>query len=228
MDKLILNAEPRTERGKKLGKLRAKGLVPAVAYGREVASESVAIDLRELTKVYHHAGGNKLVDLKIGSGKARGALIHDVQLDGRSGVMIHADLYLVRMDEVLSAEIPLHFVGESTAVYQGEGTLFKNLELVEVECLPADLPESIEVDISVLDDFEKSIAVSDLVVPKGVKLLIEDMETLVVKVEAPRSDEEMADLDSELGDEVPESAREEDPAVVSEENDGNADRRDKK
>jgi large subunit ribosomal protein L25 len=212
MDKIILTAEPRTERGKKAAKLRAKGLVPAVAYGRKVDSESLSIDARELTKVYHQAGGNKLVDLKIGSDKPRGVLIHDVQLDGRTGALTHADLYLVRMDEVLSAEIPLHFVGESTAVYQLEGILFKNLEMVEVECLPADLPESIEVDISVLDDFEKSIAVSDLVIPQGVKLLIEDVETLVVRVEAPRTDEEIAELEADVAEELPEGVADEDAA----------------
>jgi large subunit ribosomal protein L25 len=227
MDKLILEATPRTERGKKTAKLRAEGFVPAVAYGHDLKGESVTIDLKSLTKVYHQAGGNKLVDLKLG-GKSRGALIHDVQLDGRTGAIIHVDLYLVRMNEVLSAEIPLHFTGESTAVYQGEGTLVKNLETIEVECLPADLPEMIEVDISVLDDFDKTITVADLVIPEGVKLLMEDVETLVAKVEPPRSDEEMAELDAELGDDVPDSVKEEDPSVVLEENDGNADRRDKK
>ena len=228
MDKLILTAESRTARGKHLTAMRAEGLVPAVAYGRKLETESLAINLRELTKMYHTAGGNKIVDLKVGDGKSRGALIHDVQFDGRSGAIIHADLYLVRMDEVLSAEIPLHFVGESTAVYQDEGTLLKNLETLEVECLPRDLPESIEVDISGLDDFEKTITVADLTIPAGVKLLLEDMDTLVVRVEAPRSDEEMAELEGEVTEELPEGVAEEDPSVVSEENGGNADRRDKK
>jgi large subunit ribosomal protein L25 len=209
MDKLILTAEPRTERGKAAAKLRAKGIVPAVAYGRKQETEAVSIDARELTKAYHKAGGNKLVDLKIGDGKARSVLIHDVQTDVRTGALVHADLYLVRMDETLRAEVPLHFVGESTAVYQAEGTLMKNLEMIEVECLPKDLPESIEVDISVLDDFDKTITVADLAVPEGVKLHIEDTETLVAKVEPPRSDEEMAELDAELGDTVPEGARDE-------------------
>ncbi|MBW4061342.1 50S ribosomal protein L25 [Candidatus Saccharibacteria bacterium] len=225
MDKLILNASTRTERGKKLSKVRANGLVPAVAYGREVASESVSIDARELTKVYRQAGGNKLVDFKIGDGKSRGVIIHEVQLDGRSGAILHADLYLVRMNEVLTAEIPLHFVGESTAVYQLEGVLLKNLETVEVECLPADLPESIEVDISVLDEFEKSISVADLVIPKGVKLLVEDTETLVVKVEAPRSDEEIAELEADLTEVLPEGVKEDEPAVVAEESGGNRDKK---
>jgi large subunit ribosomal protein L25 len=225
MDKLILTAKTRTERGKKVANVRSQGMVPAVAYGRTVDAESVSIDARELAKVYRNAGGNKLVDLKIDGGKARGALIHDVQFDGRTGAIRHADLYFVRMNEVLTAEIPLHFTGESTAVYQLEGILVKNIETVEVECLPANLPENIEVDISVLDDFEKSISVSDLVIPDGVKLLMEDLETLVVKVEAPRSDEEIAELEADLTEELPDGVKEEEPAVVSEENEGNRDKK---
>jgi large subunit ribosomal protein L25 len=155
-------------------------------------------------------------------------LITDVQQEAVKGGLTHADFYVVRMDEELHAEIPLHFVGESTAVYQGEGTLMKNLEALEVACLPGDLPESIEVDISVLDDFEKTITVADLVVPKGVKLLIEDEHTLVAKVEPPRSDEEMAELDEAVSEELPEGVQEEQPIVVSEENEGDKDRRDKK
>jgi large subunit ribosomal protein L25 len=132
------------------------------------------------------------------------------------------------MDEELKAEVPLHFTGESNAVFQGEGTLVKNLEMVEVECLPGNLPESLEVDISVLDDFEKTITLADLKVPEGVKLVEEDLETLVAKVEPPRSDEEMAELDEVVEGGVPESAQEEDPVVVAEENEGDKDRRDKK
>ena len=152
-----------------------------------------------------------------------------MQHDPRSGAIIHADLYVVRMDEALEAEVPLHFVGESTAVYQDEGTLVKNLETIQVRCLPGDLPDSIEVDISVLDDFSKQINVSDLKMPKDVELLVEDPESvMVVKVEPPRSEEEMADLDAEVTEELPEGVQEEEPIVVSEENEGDADRRDKK
>jgi len=132
------------------------------------------------------------------------------------------------MDEVLKAEVPIHYVGESNAVFQGEGTLVKGLEMVEVECLPGDLPQSIEADIAVLDDFEKSITLADLKLPKGVKFVEEDLTMLVAKVEPPRSDAELAELEEAVEGGVPESAMEEDPIVVSEENEGDKDRREKK
>jgi large subunit ribosomal protein L25 len=121
------------------------------------------------------------------------------------------------MDEKLKAEIPLHFVGESTAVYQQEGSLIQPIQTVEVEALPADLPESIEVDISVLDDFEKTITVGDLTVPANVEMMT-PAEELVAKVEPPRSDEELEALEEEIDEqaEMPEGAVEDQEVVVEE------------
>jgi large subunit ribosomal protein L25 len=229
MNELILTAQKRELSGKAVQSLRDAGQLPAVAYGHGTAPESLTLDAKTTTRIYAQAGSAKLVELKLGEGKARNVIFQDVQHDPRSGNIIHADLYVVRMDEALEAEVPLHFVGESTAVYQDEGTLMKNLETVQVRCLPGDLPDSIEVDISVLDDFSKQINVSDLKMPKDVELVIEDPESVMVaKVEAPRSEEEMADLDAEVTEELPEGVQEEEPIVVSEENEGDADRRDKK
>ncbi len=228
MEKITLAATIRSVHGKKAAKLREQGKLPAVAYGHGSEPESLTLEAKEVEKAYRMAGGNKIVALKVGEGRAKNVLMTDVQREPVKGGLTHVDFYLVRMDEELKAEVPLHYVGESTAVYQGEGTLVKNLEIIEVECLPGDLPESLEVDISVLDDFEKTITVADLKVPQGVKLTIEDVETLVAKVEPPRSDEEMAELDEAVGEEVPEGARDDEPIVVSEENEGDKDRRDKK
>jgi large subunit ribosomal protein L25 len=230
MDKITLAAQPRTAHGKQAARLRAEGKIPAVAYGHNIKPESLTLEAKDVERAYHLAGGNQMVALKVGDGHAKNALMSDVQREPLKNALIHVDFYLVRMDEMLKAEVPLHFVGESTAVYQGEGTLVKNVETLEVECLPGDLPESVEVDIAVLDDFEKTITVADLALPKGVKLANEEAaELLVAKVEAPRSDEEMAELDEAVGEEVPEGAREEAPVVVSEENEGDKDKgRDKK
>lgn len=222
MEKIALNAQPRTTLGKKNKLLRTAGKIPGVVYGRKIESQSVEFSSREIEKVYAEAGGSKLVSLTVGDGKSNNVLIHDIQHDARSGAITHVDLYQVRMDEKIKTELPIRFVGESTAVYQLEGTLLKNIESVEIEALPGDLPEAIEVDISVLDDFDKSIHVSDLPVPQGVTIL-DEPEELVVKVDPPRSDEEMAELDAELTDELPEGV-EEDQEAVSEENEGNKDR----
>jgi large subunit ribosomal protein L25 len=228
MEKIELGASKRSVKGKKNQALRAAGKIPAVIYGRGVKTEPIEIESIAIERVWRHAGGNKIIAIKVDEGRAKSVLIQDVQRGPARGELLHVDFYAVRMDEELKADVPLHFIGESTAVYQDEGTLVKNLETVEVECLPGDLPQSFEVDIAVLDDFEKSITLADLKMPSGVKLVEEDLTTVIAKVEPPRSDEEMAELEEAVVEEVPESAQEEAPIVVSEENEGDKDRRDKK
>jgi large subunit ribosomal protein L25 len=124
------------------------------------------------------------------------------------------------MNKTIRTEVPLHFTGEAPAVFQEEGSLLKNIEEVEVETLPAKLPAHIEVDISGLDDFSKTIHVSDLNVPEGVEVLV-DGEELICKVEPPRSEEEIAALEEEVGDAIPEGAAEE-SAEGGEEGEGEA------
>lgn len=217
MDKLVLKADQREVLGKAVKKLRAQGKVPVVAYGHGFEPQALEVDAREADKVYHAAGSSKIISLKVGDGRARNALIHDAQTDPLTGALVHADLYLVRMDEELKAEVPLHFTGETPLVYQQEGTLVKGLEAVEVECLPANLPESLEVDISALDEFDKSLTLADIKLPEGVKLTVEEPEgVLVAKVEQPRSDEELAELDAEVEETLPEGVAEEEPTAEGE------------
>ena len=230
MEKIELLANKRTVLGKKSRRLRTEGKTPAVVYGHGVKSEPLQVESRELERVFRQAGGNKIVRLRVGEGRPRNVLISEVQREPVKGSLTHVDLYAVRMDEELKAEVPLHFVGESTAVYQDEGTLLKAMESVEVACLPGDLLDAIEVDISGLDDFEKTITLRDLKVPNGVRLTNEDLDALVARVEPPRSEAEMAELDEAVDEaaEMPEGAKEEERVVVSEENEGDKDRRDKK
>ncbi len=222
MDTLELGAVKRTEVGKQVKQLRASGMVPGVIYGHGGKPETLSFAKKEVEKLYREAGSNKIIALKVEGGSKVNALFHEVQQDSRNDAILHVDLYRVRMDEKIKTEIPLHFVGESTAVYQQEGTLVKNLETVEIEALPGDLPESFEVDIAVLDDFEKTIHVSDLKIPAGVELLT-DPEELIAKVEPPRSDEEMAELDEAVSEELPEGVAE-DQEVISEESEGDKDK----
>ncbi len=228
MEKIELAADKRSSLGKKNRALRAAGKIPAVVYGHGAPSVALELDEREIARVYRQAGGSKIVALKVGETKAKNVLIHDVQVSPLRGELTHVDFYVVKMNEVLKAEVPLQFVGESVAVYQQEGSLMKNLEAVEVECLPGDLPDSIQVDLAKLVDFETTLTLDDLVMPDGVKLVEEDLTVLIAKVEPPRSDEEMAELDTAVDGELPEGVKEEDPTVVSEENEGDKDRRDKK
>jgi len=213
-EKIVLPLETRSIVGKANRGLRVAGQTPAVVYGHGTESQAVAAGSRELAKVYAQAGGNKIIGLKIDGDRQKNALIHEVQLDARTGDIIHADFYVVRMDEKIKTEVPLHFTGESTAVYQQEGTLVRPLETVEVEALPGDLPESFEVDIAVLDDFDKSITVGDLSVPSGVEILT-PAEELIARVEPPRSDEELEALEAPIDEaaELPEGAKEDEEVL---------------
>lgn len=207
MEKFSLAAQKRQARGKAIKKLRADGKLPAVIYGHGKETETLELNATEFGRVFDQAGYNGILLVKIGDERAVNALIHEVQFSPLKRQPIHADLYRVKMDELIRTTVPLHFTGESTAVFQDGGSLMTNLEEVEVEALPANLPSNIEVDISKLDDFEKSISVADLKVPAEVKLLTEEQE-LVVRVEPPRSDEELEALDEEVGEAVPEGANE--------------------
>lgn len=221
MEKIVLAAETREVGGKKVAAVRKAGKVPAVVYGNKTQAQAIALDSKLLDKAYAHAGGNRIIGLKIDDTRQKNALIHDVQLNVITGKVEHADFYLVNMSEKIKAEIPIHVTGESTAVYQMEGTLLRPLETVEIEALPGDLPESFEVDISVLDDFEKSIHVSDLVLSEGVELLT-PLDELIAKVDPPRSEEEMAELDEDITEVLPEGVADEDQTA---EKDGEADKK---
>ncbi len=207
MEKFSLTAQKRSARGKAVASARQAGRLPGVVYGHGKETEAIEVDGREFGRVFDKAGYNGILLLKIGDDRAINALIHEVQFSPLRHQPIHADFYRVKMDEVIRTTVPLHFIGESTAVFQDGGSLIPNLEEVEVEALPANLPSSIEVDISVLDDFEKSIGVSDLKVGSEVKIITEESE-LVARVEPPRSDEELEALEEEVGEAVPEGVNE--------------------
>lgn len=215
MDKIVITARTRDIFGKKLASSRKSGDLPAIVYGQEKDNEPVFLNAHEFTRVYSQAGQNTIVELKIDQDKSSNVLIQDVSRHPVTSDITHADLLRINMSQSIRTNVPLSFVGEAPAVYQSEGTLLTNIEEVEVETLPAKLPSSIEVDISDLDDFEKSIHIKDLVVPEGVEILV-DPDELICKVEPPRSQEEIDALDEEVVEEIPAEEGEE----SAEESDG--------
>lgn len=210
--------------------LRRQGLIPAVVYGNDYKNIRVALDKKDFMRLFKEAGTSNLIELEIEGEKPVKTLIHETQIDVLTSAIIHIDFFKVNMKEKIHADIPLKFVGESVAVIENEGTLISPKTSIEVECLPSDLISELEVDISVLDDFEKDIRVSDLKVPLGVEIL-DDMEEVIARVEEPRSDEEMAELETEVVEDVTvievENKGEEVPAEGAE-GEENADKKEKK
>lgn len=177
--------------------IRKHGRIPAILYGHGFESQPLTLSLLDFSRVYQSAGSNTIVEIVLSGGKPINALICDVARDPLSGQFLHADLHQVRMDEAIEASIPLVFVGESAAVKSLGGILVKALDEIGVSCLPAALPHELEVDISALSSFDDQIRVSHVRLPDGVSVT-DDMETVVALVERPRTDEEMAALDSKV------------------------------
>lgn len=181
-----LAAEHRSVTGKKVGALRRAGVLPAVIFGAGKPSEPIqvsALDWEILRR--HRVTRNTLLDLKVGDAKARPVLVHGITEDPRSRRPIHVDFHVVKMGEEMTVDVPLSMVGEPAAVMRGGGTLIHLRETIHLRALPGDLPTLIEVDVSGLEDFETTLHVSDLTVPKGVTVLTDPGEP-IARVMAPR------------------------------------------
>jgi large subunit ribosomal protein L25 len=188
MEQIELKAEPRQISGKHVKQLRAEGYVPAVLYGSKIKATPIQIASKPLQKALAQAGGNTLIALQVGDKKPVLALAREVQRDTLRHHILHADFYQVVMTEKITVEVPLVFVGDAPAVKDG-GILVHGLDAVEVQCLPADVPHSIEVDLSSLNDFHSRVSVADLHLPPAITMLSEP-ESLVAHIEAPRKAEE--------------------------------------
>ncbi|MEX2054231.1 MAG: 50S ribosomal protein L25 [Candidatus Colwellbacteria bacterium] len=188
MKTLELKAEKRALLGKRVKTLREGGSLPAELYGHGVDNVHLTLDTIDFDKVYREGGENTIVNVKFGD-ESRPALIHNVQIDPVSQKVLSVDFYEVNLKEKISTNVPLEFVGESLAVEELEGVLIKALDEVEVEALPMNIPHSIVVDISILDDFTKSISVADLKVD-GDFIIKTDPDTGVASVAEPREEEE--------------------------------------
>ncbi len=191
MERLQLKATVRDLEKTVPSKLRKDGIIPAVLYGHNIKNQSLSLKLADFEKVLRKAGESTIVDLITDDGKTHPVLIHDIQNHYLTSVPIHVDFYAVNMTEKLKAKVVLEFTGEPKAVKELGGVLMKNVNEVEVECLPADLPHSIIVDVGSLDTFQASILVKDLQVSSKVKI-ITPAEEVVAKVQPPR------DVEAEL------------------------------
>ena len=180
-----LVAQHREITGKAVAHLRKAGRLPAVVYGHGVASSNVTVDAHEFDVLRKRIGPNALVDLSVDGSNAQPVLIHDIQIHPVHRRPLHADLFLVRMTEELTVDVPLVSVGESHAIEQLGGTLLHPTETVRVKALPDHLPQSIEYAIDSLIDFDAAIHVRDLTIPSDVTLLT-DPDEIIAKVQAPR------------------------------------------
>ncbi len=192
MTKVQLKALLIGEADGKAKKIRGTGFIPAVIYGSGLANKNIKVKKHDFEKAFQIAGEFNLVDLSIGAENPTKVIVKDVQRDGITDNIIHIDFYQVDMAKKIIAEIPLSFIGEAKAVKDLGGTLVKNMDTVQVSCLPGDLVSHIEVDISKLESFNQFIRLHDLIMPKGVELASATNEAVVgvvetkIEVEAPK------------------------------------------
>lgn len=192
-----LAAEHRDVLGKKVAALRRAGRLPAVVYGHGVDSAAISVDAHEFEQLRRHSGPNALVDLSVDGKKARPVLVHGVQVHPVNRRPLHVDLFLVRMTEELTVEVPLVATGDSPAVTQHGGTLLHPSESVRVRALPDHLPQSIEYSVAGIADFDTAIYVRDLIIPSDVTLLT-DGDEIIAKVQPPRVEEEPVVAEAEV------------------------------
>jgi large subunit ribosomal protein L25 len=209
-----LAAAARQTTGKAVNRLRKQGRLPGVVYGHGVASSNVSVDSHEFELLRRHVGPNALVDLSVDGKKAKPVLVHGVQIHPVTRRPLHVDLFLVRMTQEMTVDVPLVAVGASVAVEQQGGTLNHQTESVRVRALPDHLPQSIEYSIETLVDFEASIHVHDLAIPADVTLL-SNPDDVVAKVLPPR-------VEVEEAPEVAEVAEGEEAAPAAEAPEGGA------
>jgi large subunit ribosomal protein L25 len=197
MEKVELKAKTRDIFGKKTNRGRKDGLIPAVVYGRGIESVSIWVNMLEFKRLLKKSGESTMISLEVDGKSGRNVIVYEIQRDTVTDRIIHIDFFQVKMDEEIETEVKLEFIGESLAVRDLGGVLVKNIDEIEVKCLPGDLPSHIDVDVSVLNAFEDRIYVKDLKIPAKVKIELEP-ETVVALVSPPRSEEELGKLDEKV------------------------------
>lgn len=181
----VLDAVRRETFGKNEAvRTRQAGRIPAVLYGGKGDSESVSVDPKELSRILHsEAGVNSLIALKVDGAETK-VLVKEYQIDPVTHKLLHADFFRVAMDKVLRVSVPVHLVGEAKGVKLQGGTLDFVHRDVDVECLPADIPEHIVVDVSELM-LNQGVRVKDLA-KDGKWVAVSEPENLIVHIVAPR------------------------------------------
>lgn len=208
MERYNLSVEVREDTGKGVARsLRRSGLVPAVIYGKSRPSQALTVNPEDLK---NKMSGNAIFDLSItatGDEIKETVMIKEVQKDPIKGELLHIDFHHISMDEKITVNVSLNLTGEAPGVREG-GVLQQLLREVEIECLPLDIPEALQLDISKLE-MGNSMLVNDLEVPENIEIKT-PFDEAIVTIVVPTEEEEELEEETE-GDELTE------PEVIGEE-----------
>jgi large subunit ribosomal protein L25 len=218
MDRIELKVANREILGKKVKHLRRQGITPVHVFGHGIDSLALQCDTRELERVLSQAGQTRLINLKLAKEKKpRTVVVREFDRDWRKGELVHVDFYQVKMEEKIRLEVPVVLLGEAPALKSKTNMLDHELGTFTVECLPAKIPDSIEVDISSLTELDQAIRVKDITLDKDITVLnspdlvvakislrpVEKVEEKVVEeVVAAEAEAEVAEEEAEAAEEA--------------------------
>ena len=178
--------------GRKIKKLRKEGILPANIYGKKIKSLAVQLPEKEFLVVYKEAGETSIVDLNVGSEKeSRPVLIANLQTDHVTDAPLHVDFRQVVLTEKTTATIPVELAGEAPAVDQKKGILVQQVDELDVEALPKDLPDKLVISISGLDEVGDTVYVKDIKVDEKKIEIKADASRIIAKIEPPTKEEEI-------------------------------------
>lgn len=186
-EQIVIEAEKRSVIGKQVKALRRAGKMPAVVYGKHIEPLALELDARETNRILSRVGSSHLITLKVGKDEHT-VLVRDRQRDFIRGGLIHVDFQAVSMTEKLRTAVRLELVGTSPAVSDLGAILVTGILEVDVECLPQDLPNIIQLDVSSLDKIGSSLQIQHVSIPPNVTLLSNPHE-MVVQVISPMGEE---------------------------------------
>ena len=187
-----IELDPRELTGKKVGRLRREGIVPVHLYGPGMEPRALQCQASRLIQVLATAGGATPIQITIqGESVNHLAFAREIQWDPKRDDLLHVDLLAADVSRPVTAQVPVILVGESMGARNVSGTVMQQLRTVDIQALPLEMPGQIEVDISVMEEADSVIRVSDLPVPES-STVLSDLEELVVRIELPRVAEEMA------------------------------------
>lgn len=206
MEQVPLKAQKRTILGRKVKTLRREGIIPAHVFGHKVKTEHVQVTENEFLKVFEKTGETGIIDLAI-DGQKKPVLVKNIQLHPATDKLLHIDFYQVNLTEKVKVNVPLEIIGQSPAAHKKIGVLLTPISELEIEALPANLPENIEVDVSKLESVGDEIKVKDLKVDRN-KIEIHADEEMVVAQVGELVTKEMEALEAEVEAEQAEAAEE--------------------
>lgn len=182
-------AQKRDIVGRKVKQLRRQGNIPANIFGSGVKSQSIQVKSVEFHKVFQEAGETSVIDLTLdGAGKTLPVMVHQIHQDPVSEIVLHVDFLQVDLTKKVTTHVPVEVVGESPAVKDQSGVLVVAVNEIEIEALPTDIPDQIQIDISKLAEFGDSVTASELSLSSKVSL-VTDPETTIVTVQEPKEEE---------------------------------------